>query len=262
MQAADALTHRHTSSSSPLRLYNLLLAVLASPKNLSFALCLRALPSSAVRRLSTKVVRSTVARLCFGQISFLFASLASSPSSSYHKLLGVLELGLIGVEGSSSVRYTCFALRRVTDKRNVILGQTAAQEDVSSISDTHSGQSDEPFREKPRGRSEQPHVKSLATRFPTVTRILRLPLPVQGYHLGRSFIILLYFGVLLFAALYRDSVFKNPNREGFIVASQLPWLYILATKNNFIGLLVGYGYDRVRTQRDSLYARTEIHLYE
>ena len=66
-----------------------------------------------------------------------------------------------------------------------------------------------------------------------------------GYHLGRLLLLLLYFGALLFAALFRDSVFKNNVREGAIVASQLPWLYILATKNNFIGCLLAVGHERV-----------------
>lgn len=76
-------------------------------------------------------------------------------------------------------------------------------------------------------------------------KILDLPLPIQGYHLGQGLLLVFYFAVLLFAALYRDSVFKNEFREGAIVASQLPWVYILATKNNAIGALVGYGYEKV-----------------
>lgn len=92
---------------------------------------------------------------------------------------------------------------------------------------------------------EIPHVKSLATRFYPITQAFRWPLPIQGYHFGQFLLLLFYFAVLLFGALFRDSVFKNSVREGALVASQLPWLYILATKNNAIGALVGRGYEKV-----------------
>ena len=116
------------------------------------------------------------------------------------------------------------------------------RDDTSSITATNSRQEDgvgkvpgEPLR----------HTKSLTSRFYFITNILRFPLPFPGYNLGKGLLLLFYSCVLLFAALYRDSVFKNPTREGAIVASQLPWLYILATKNNALGTLVGKGYDKV-----------------
>ena len=110
----------------------------------------------------------------------------------------------------------------------------------------HIAQTTESILEK-RGAITQPlpHVKSLASRFYLLTRVIDLQLPFQGYHLGQGLLLILYFGTLLFATLYRSSPFKTTGREGAIVASQLPWLYILATKNNAIGLLVGYGYEKV-----------------
>lgn len=89
-----------------------------------------------------------------------------------------------------------------------------------------------------------PHINSLSARFPTISSFLSLQ-PVPGYPMHRTFIRLFYFGVLLFPALFRDSVFKNPIREGAIVASQLPWVYALGTKNNIVGVLTGYGYEKV-----------------
>ncbi|EKM52997.1 uncharacterized protein PHACADRAFT_49775, partial [Phanerochaete carnosa HHB-10118-sp] len=59
------------------------------------------------------------------------------------------------------------------------------------------------------------------------------------------FLLILYFSTLLFAALYRDSVFNNSIREGAIVASQLPWVYMLASKNNIIGTMTGRGYEKL-----------------
>ena len=131
---------------------------------------------------------------------------------------------------------------------NIPTGRTqVTDDDASSLTLQTSNRSAEANKEKlPQPQSPQlPHVRSLTSRFPSATGILRLHSPLPGYSLGRSLLFLFYFVVLLFAALYRDSVFKNPAREGALVASQLPWVYILATKNNFIGVLVGYGYERV-----------------
>ena len=55
-----------------------------------------------------------------------------------------------------------------------------------------------------------------------------------------------YFGVLLFAGLYRTSVFTNPLRPGYVAVSQIPWVVVLASKNNVISLLLGIGWDHVR----------------
>ncbi|EKM48426.1 uncharacterized protein PHACADRAFT_108963, partial [Phanerochaete carnosa HHB-10118-sp] len=71
-----------------------------------------------------------------------------------------------------------------------------------------------------------------------------LPFP-GAWTFGKAFLLILYFSTLLFAALYRDSVFNNSIREGAIVASQLPWVYMLASKNNIIGTMTGRGYEKL-----------------
>ncbi|KAI0339247.1 incomplete iron reductase [Trametopsis cervina] len=121
---------------------------------------------------------------------------------------------------------------------------------VSNMSDTDSNASSSMRRtnllsEKPHATFTPPvHVRALPTRFFKAGTILRSDV-IPGIHLGRSLIILLYFAVLLFAALFRDNVFKHSVREGVLVASQLPWVYVLATKNNAIGTLLGYGYEKL-----------------
>lgn len=54
-----------------------------------------------------------------------------------------------------------------------------------------------------------------------------------------------YTAAILYAAFYRANPFSSPKRSVFIIASQIPFLYALATKNDIIGLLVGVGYDGV-----------------
>lgn len=55
-----------------------------------------------------------------------------------------------------------------------------------------------------------------------------------------------YTAAVFFAAFYQSNPFTNPQRIGWVIASQIPFLYALGTKNNVIGLLVGVGYEKVR----------------
>lgn len=58
---------------------------------------------------------------------------------------------------------------------------------------------------------------------------------------------LAYFSILLFALLYKSSVWTDPGRAGWIAASQLPFLFAFAAKNNMIGWLLGVEYQKVRS---------------
>ena len=88
------------------------------------------------------------------------------------------------------------------------------------------------------------HVKSWQARLPFVMRILRAP-AVGRIPLCGVVICVLYFGLLLFAALYKSSVFKDPRRAGWVAISQIPVVYVLATKNNVLCVAWGTAYDRV-----------------
>lgn len=58
-----------------------------------------------------------------------------------------------------------------------------------------------------------------------------------------------YSAAVLFAALYKSNPFSNPVRIGWVIASQFPFVYAFATKNNVIGLLVGVGYEKVCVEK-------------
>ena len=55
-----------------------------------------------------------------------------------------------------------------------------------------------------------------------------------------------YAAVIFYVAFYRSNPFSAPKRIGWVIASQIPFVYAFATKNNVIGLLVGVGYEKVR----------------
>ncbi|KAH8088905.1 ferric reductase like transmembrane component-domain-containing protein [Cristinia sonorae] len=73
---------------------------------------------------------------------------------------------------------------------------------------------------------------------------LRTPV-IPRYSVGQSIIMLLYFGLLLFASVFRDSVFTNPVRDAWIAVSQLPFVFALAAKNNVFTVLTGAGYEKL-----------------
>ncbi len=119
--------------------------------------------------------------------------------------------------------------RRTLDRRSIIT-RTAC----SSSSEN----------EKPAPtRVQATHVRSWQMLFPCTTHVLRLP--VLG-HIGGAVICVLYFSLLLFAALYRTSIWTNPVRAAYVAISQIPVVYLLATKNNVLGVLLGTAYDKVR----------------
>ncbi|GBE84187.1 predicted protein [Sparassis crispa] len=88
------------------------------------------------------------------------------------------------------------------------------------------------------------HAPAMTTPLRSLTSILRIPI-VGRIHLGGCLLLLAYFGVLLFAALYKTSLFTNPVRAGYVVVSQIPVVFLFATKNNLISMLLGVGYDHV-----------------
>lgn len=54
-----------------------------------------------------------------------------------------------------------------------------------------------------------------------------------------------YTAAIFYAAFYKSNPFTNPQRIGWVIASQFPFAYAFATKNNVIGLLAGVGYEKV-----------------
>ncbi|KZT06668.1 uncharacterized protein LAESUDRAFT_653145 [Laetiporus sulphureus 93-53] len=88
------------------------------------------------------------------------------------------------------------------------------------------------------------YMPAWSSMFPTITSILSMKLR-PGYPLGKMIIFLAYTVVLLYAALIDVDLFKSPARLGEVAASQFPVIYILATKNNVFGTLVGLGYEKL-----------------
>lgn len=107
--------------------------------------------------------------------------------------------------------------------------------------------SNENENEKPEPTAARPaRVRSWQTLFPLATHVLRLPV-LGRIHLGGLIICVLYFALLLFAALYRTTIWTNPVRAAYVAISQIPVVYLLATRNNVLSVMLGIAYDKVRS---------------
>lgn len=89
------------------------------------------------------------------------------------------------------------------------------------------------------------HMPSLSARIPFATSVLRYTVR-PGMDVGKALVLVCYFAILLYGTFYKSDVFSNPIRTGFLAVSQIPVVVVLGTKNNFIGMLLGMGYERVR----------------
>lgn len=68
---------------------------------------------------------------------------------------------------------------------------------------------------------------------------------VGHYTVVQVFLMAGYSGAILYASFYASNVFSHPKRIGWVITSQIPFVYAFATKNNVIGLLSGVGYEKV-----------------
>jgi len=70
-----------------------------------------------------------------------------------------------------------------------------------------------------------------------------------GYTIVQVLLTTLHTAAVFYAAFYdSNNPFVEPDRIGWVVASQFPFVYAFATKNNVVGLLVGVGYEKVRNR--------------
>jgi len=50
---------------------------------------------------------------------------------------------------------------------------------------------------------------------------------------------------MLYAGLYKSSPFSDPVRAGWVSVAQIPFVIALATKNNILGYLLGFTYEKL-----------------
>lgn len=55
-----------------------------------------------------------------------------------------------------------------------------------------------------------------------------------------------YFGIVLYASVYKANPFAAFLRTGYVSMAQFPIVVALATKNNILGMFLSVGYEKVR----------------
>ena len=67
-----------------------------------------------------------------------------------------------------------------------------------------------------------------------------------GFSVGQFIIIAVYFACVAYASFYHSNIFTDKRRTGWVATSQMPIVFLFAQKNNVIGSVLGYGYEKVR----------------
>ena|SRR5882762_1744788 len=88
------------------------------------------------------------------------------------------------------------------------------------------------------------HVRTFSSILYPITSILRRR-PLPGFSIGQALILGIYSAILNYLTMYMSSIFTDPKRTGFVGMSQIPFVFAFATKNNLLGMLAGFGYEKV-----------------
>ncbi|KAG9311376.1 hypothetical protein JVU11DRAFT_8483 [Chiua virens] len=111
-------------------------------------------------------------------------------------------------------------------------------------SEKEPGDFDIPALESPAARKRPWHFPAyLSLRHPAASFLQYRAL--ENYTILQVLLMVGYTAAVLFAAFYHANPFAKPSRAGFIITSQIPFVYAFATKNNVVGCLVGVGYEKL-----------------
>ncbi len=90
------------------------------------------------------------------------------------------------------------------------------------------------------------HMQGWESYFPRLASLARYTIR-PGLLFGQALTLLGYLGIILYAGFYKSNPFTQPVRAGYVALSQLPVIIVLATKNNFVAMILGVAYDKVST---------------
>ncbi|KAI0699751.1 iron reductase [Cerioporus squamosus] len=88
------------------------------------------------------------------------------------------------------------------------------------------------------------HMAGVSTLFPPLAAFLRKDIR-PGLTVGKSIVLACYSAIILYAGLFMSDPLSKPVRAGFVAVSQFPVVVALGTKNNLVGMFIGFGYERV-----------------
>ena len=89
-------------------------------------------------------------------------------------------------------------------------------------------------------------VRSLASMLHPLSSVF-MKRVTSGVALGNVLLVVAYFAAIGFIAFYQAEPFTKPKRLGLIAVSQVPAVFAFASKGNLAGMLLGVGYEKVRS---------------
>ncbi|KAJ7768302.1 hypothetical protein B0H16DRAFT_313474 [Mycena metata] len=120
-------------------------------------------------------------------------------------------------------------------------------EEAGSSQDSHTSErKPAPSAPAPKAAgSYPPHMVSMPLFLRPVASLLRSRV-APGFSVAQFAVCTGYLAVLLYPAIYRSAgPFTDINRYGCIAISQVPFIFVLASKNNILGMLLGMGYEKL-----------------
>ncbi|KAK0450521.1 iron reductase [Desarmillaria tabescens] len=96
-------------------------------------------------------------------------------------------------------------------------------------------------------RRSIPAKKHLECIFGTIGSVTLWTPPFLALNVGQIFVILAYLAIVLVCIIVDAQLKDNPNRAGFLALAQLPVVFLFATKNSLLSLLLGpgHGYEKL-----------------
>lgn len=88
------------------------------------------------------------------------------------------------------------------------------------------------------------HVAACPRLLRPFLTLLRMRV-APGFAISQVIILTVYLFCVAYAGFYRSDIFADSTRTGWVAISQLPVVFMFAQKNNVLGWILGYGYEKV-----------------
>ncbi|KAF5352252.1 hypothetical protein D9757_012517 [Collybiopsis confluens] len=91
------------------------------------------------------------------------------------------------------------------------------------------------------------YIRKIEGLSSAMTSMALWTLPGLGLNFGQIFVILTYLIIVLICIIMGAQLVNNSNRAGFMALAQLPVVFLFATKNSIVSLLLGpgHGYEKL-----------------
>ncbi|CAL1697507.1 unnamed protein product [Somion occarium] len=113
------------------------------------------------------------------------------------------------------------------------------------VSEDHSGKKYVPIRVEEKLPAQR--MKRVAGVLYTLVSFLRWTIPGVELNFGQMILVAGYLATVIICIVMNSQLINNPNRAGFLALAQLPVVFLFATKNSILSLLLGpgHGYEKL-----------------